>query len=558
MYSVKKNVLQVIALLKAFNIKQVVISPGSRNAPLIQCFTLDSFFTCHTVVDERNAAFYALGLMQKLKQPAIICCTSGSAVLNYAPAVSEAFYQQLPLIVLTADRTPEWIGQMDGQTLPQPNIFGSLVKNAINLPEVKSPGDEWYCNRMINDALIACTANEHGPVHINIALSEPLFDYSQKNLPQVRKINFTPAIHQVDLSPFIQQWQQHHKRLIIVGQLSQSDEIATALKHLFQKTDCIIFSEHLSNCNTSAFTQNFDAALAALNKANEAQSNTPYTPDLVVSLGGHIVSKRLKQFLRTHQPVSHWHISLSHHVVDLFQSLTHLIQADTAYFLNNLAQSLPIEKHKNFQTIWKTIEAQIPQPSTDTFSDISVMQRFLYALPENAPLHLANSSIVRNAQLFKLKPGIRIYCNRGTNGIESSMPCAIGYASISQEPVYLAIGDLSFFYTVNALWNIHAIKNLRILLTNNGGGGIFHLLPGLNQSKSLEHVTAQHSTTAKKWAQAAGLSYLSANEMNGLEQALQTFTSPEAQQSMLLEIFTDTEVNKQTFQQYYQNLKLQL
>ncbi|MGL4668205.1 MAG: 2-succinyl-5-enolpyruvyl-6-hydroxy-3-cyclohexene-1-carboxylic-acid synthase, partial [Saezia sp.] len=432
-----------------------------RNAPLIQCFTQDDFFTCHTIVDERNAGFYALGIIQKLKQPVVVCCTSGSAVLNYAPAVSEAFYQQLPMIVLTADRTPEWVGQMDGQTLPQPKVFEPLVKRSVNLPEVKALLDEWYCNRLVNEALIACTAGELGPVHINIALSEPLFDYSQSELPAVRKIEFTPTRFQVDVSPFAAQWQQHQKRLIIVGQLFYDAKAIAALEQLAQKTDCVILGEHLSNCHSPAMTSNFDAALAALSK--HEGGGVSLSPDLVISFGGHIVSKRLKHFLREHPPAQHWHLSLSHEVVDLYQALTHLIQADAASFLSDLVHALPASQDKPFQTTWKQVETQIPEPDTTAiFSDMAVTHRFINALPANAALHLANSSVVRNAQMFALKQGTQVYCNRGTNGIESSLPSAVGYASVTDEPVYLAIGDLSFFYTVGALWNTHEIKNLRI------------------------------------------------------------------------------------------------
>ena len=232
MFSVKKNVLQTVALLKAYGVKQIVLSPGSRNAPLMQTFSQDAFFECHTIVDERNAAFYALGIIQALQQPVAICCTSGSALLNYAPAVSEAYYQQLPLIVVSADRSPEWIGQMDGQTLPQAGVFGSLSKKSVHLPEINSEKDEWFCNRLINEALIACTADAEGPVHINIPLSEPLFDYSEEKLPEVRKINYARPRKSVEISSFAEKWHKLPKRLIIVGQLFQTPELTKLLESL--------------------------------------------------------------------------------------------------------------------------------------------------------------------------------------------------------------------------------------------------------------------------------------------------------------------------------------
>ncbi|MBD8348909.1 2-succinyl-5-enolpyruvyl-6-hydroxy-3-cyclohexene-1-carboxylic-acid synthase [Dysgonomonas sp. HGC4] len=553
MFSVKKNVLQTVALLKAYGVKQIVLSPGSRNAPLMQTFSQDAFFECHTIVDERNAAFYALGIIQALQQPVAICCTSGSALLNYAPAVSEAYYQQLPLIVVSADRSPEWIGQMDGQTLPQAGVFGSLSKKSVNLPEINSETDEWFCNRLINEALIACTADASGPVHINIPLYEPLFDYSEESLPEVRKIEYVRPRKSVDINPFIEKWNKLSKRLIIVGQQFQTPELTKLLESLAEKTDCSVFVENLSNCVSPSFIDNFDALLYTISE--EEKGN--FSPDLVITLGGHIVSKRLKHFIRQHKPKNHWHLTESGEVVDLFQSLTDLVETEAIDFFSKLSAQVTNEKEKPFFSLWKKASKLIPEPREDMpFSDISATGDFLKVLPKNSVLHLANSSTVRNVQLFQLDKSIKVYCNRGINGIESTLPSVVGFASVHKEPVYLIIGDLSFFYGLNALWNIQHIQNLRILLINNGGGGIFHLLPGLNKAPSLkEYVSAEHTTQAKDWALAAGLKYLSAENQDTIKENLRTFTAPDTDQSVLLEISTNMEISKKTFQEYYHKLK---
>lgn len=553
MFSVKKNVLQTVALLKAYGVKQIVLSPGSRNAPLMQTFSQDAFFECHTIVDERNAAFYALGIIQALQQPVAICCTSGSALLNYAPAVSEAYYQQLPLIVVSADRSPEWIGQMDGQTLPQTGVFGSLSKKSVHLPEINNETDEWYCNRLINEALIACTADASGPVHINIPLYEPLFDYSEESLPEVRKIDCARPLKSVDIIPFIDKWNKSPKRLIIVGQLFQTPELIKLLEDLATKSDCIIFTENLSNSVSPLFISNFDALLYAISEDQKEN----FSPDLVITLGGHIVSKRLKHFIRQHRPKSHWHLTESGEVVDLFQSLTDLVETDALDFFSNLLSNISGNKEKPFFDLWKNASKVIPEPTDDMpFSDISATGDFLKVLPKNSALHLANSSTVRNVQLFQLDKSIKVYCNRGVNGIESTLPSVVGFASVYKEPVYLIIGDLSFFYGLNALWNIQHIKNLRILLINNGGGGIFHLLPGLNQATSLkEYVSAEHNIQARNWALAAGLNYLSAESREELKKNLKAFTDTKTNQSVLLEISINMEISKKTFQEYYHKLK---
>lgn len=553
MYPVKKNILQVVALLKAYSIEHIVLSPGSRNAPLLQAFSQDPYFKCQVIVDERNAAFHAIGIMQKIQKPVAVCCTSGTALLNYAPAVAEAYYQQLPLIVLSADRSPEWIGQMDGQTVPQANVFGSFVKKSVHIPEIQNDNDEWYCNRLINEALISATKNEHGPVHINIPISEPLFDYSVTQLPSVRRIHAPMVKKSVDIHPFADKWNRAKRRMIIVGQQFESEELTKRLEELSEKSDCIILTEHISNCVSPLFVSNFDTLLSvAPMEVKEALK-----PDLVINFGGHIVSKQLKHVLRANTPHEHWHLSQSGEVVDLFQSLTQAIETDTIDFLSQLATSINQETIHAYNNLWHKYSQCIHEPENDTvLTDITITGDFLKQLPKGASLHLANSSVIRNAQLYKLDESIEVYCNRGTNGIESSLPSAIGFASVSDAPTYLVIGDLSFFYAVNALWNIDHIQNLRILLINNGGGGIFHQLPKLNESASIDkYVAAGHNISAKKWAEAANIDYRSVKEINELKKNIIDFTDHKSTKSIMLEIQTHISNNKHYMLYYNEKLK---
>ncbi len=553
MFSVKKNVLQSVALLKAYKVKHIVLSPGSRNAPLMQSFSQEKSFTCHTIVDERNAAFYALGIIQSTRQPVAICCTSGTALLNYAPAVAEAYYQGLPLIVVSADRSPEWIGQMDGQTLLQANVFAPYIKKSVNVPEINGEQDEWYCNRLINEALIACTDDTAGPVHINIPISEPLFDYSVEALPKVRVVHKAETHKAVEIKPFAVQWQSLPKRMIVLGQGFKSSETLGILEKLVERGDCIVLAEHTANCVSPWFISNFDAFLYAIADVDNAK----FVPDLLITFGGHIVSKRLKHFLRTNKPISHWHLSQSGEVVDLYQSLTDLVEVDSLTFLTDLYNNVSKEEKKPFFDQWKGICNKIEEPNKNIpFSDLSATGSFVKRLPKGASLHLGNSSIIRNAQLYSIDRLIDVYCNRGTNGIESPLPTAVGFASVHRSTTYLLIGDLSFFYGLNSLWNIRHIKNLRILLINNGGGGIFHLLPGLSNAPSLtQYVAATHNTSAEEWAKAAGLQYVSAKDKKELDEGLMTLMDEKIENSILLEVTTDMEISKQVFKEYYHNLK---
>lgn len=550
MYTTKKNVLQTVALLKMHHIDKIVISPGSRNTPLIESFYNDSFFSCHICLDERNAGFYALGLIQYYNTPVVICCTSGTALLNYAPAVAEAYYQSLPLVVLSADRSSAWIGQMDGQTIIQNDTLKNFAKKSVQLPEVKDEVDEWHCNRLLNDAFLSCTAAQQGPVHINIPISEPLFDFSEKTLPKVRAIKSIETKKSIpNINYLLKLWNKSSKRMVILGQGNYSDTLYKALEKIVSNSDCVVLSEYLSNQNSKSFIHNFDSVIHFLS----AEEKPHYTPDLLITAGGHIISKRLKRFLRQEGINEHWHISESTDIIDLFQSLSCTINISSEDFFDELHKAIATEDNQTYSTTWMNRSRTIPEPPL-LYGDIGVVGRFVKKLPQSSVLHLANSSVVRSAQLFDLDPSIKVFCNRGTNGIESTLPTAIGFASVAEQPVYLAIGDLSFFYAVGSLWNISHIKNLRILLINNQCGGIFHLLPNSNYSSLKEYVSAAHCTTAKEWVKASGIRYYRANNEEEYIKNLEIFFDETIEESILLEVMTDMQKNKEEYQTYYNSI----
>jgi 2-succinyl-5-enolpyruvyl-6-hydroxy-3-cyclohexene-1-carboxylate synthase len=558
MFSSKKNVLQTVALIKAYGIQNIVISPGSRNIPLTYCFNEDDYFNCYSIVDERSAAYFAIGLISKLKEPVIICCTSGTALLNYSPAVAEAFYQELPLVVISADRSQALIGQMDGQTLPQPGVFGSMVKKAVQLPEVTSDEDLWYCNRLVNEALMECTHRNGGPVHINVPVCEPLFDFTEKALPQARKIQLYATNKLSDSGSFCSRWKCFEKRMILLGQMPRNKDLIDLLEKLSQKADCVILCEHLANASSPTFIRNFDAVLSALPQAVASD----YAPDLLITVGGHVVSKRIKKFLRDNPPQNHWQIAASGICVDTFKSLTDLVETDGVSFFKELVNAVVTDdistnNLKNYNQLWKKVTSSILPPDYRLpFSDISVIGAFMRRVPENAALYVGNSSAVRNIQFYPVAPSVEVLCNRGTNGIEGTVSSASGFALFHPERTFLIIGDLSFFYDLNALTNKYISSKLRILLINNGGGGIFHLLPGLEKSDVLEkYIAAGHSMCAEGWVKAAGFKYLFARDSEELERRLPEFVQAKSEQTLFLEVFTSPEMNKSASEIYYQIIK---
>ena len=553
MYSDKKNILQLAALLKAHGVRKIVLCPGSRNAAIVHTLANIEDFTCYSVTDERSAGFFAIGLSLQGGGPAAVCCTSGSALLNLHPAVAEAFYQQVPLIVISADRPAAWIGQMDGQTLPQPGVFGPLVKMSVNLPEVQTDEDEWFCNRLINEAILETTHHGKGPVHINVPISEPIYRFTVKALPEVRVITRYQglSVYDRDYKILIERLNKYNKRMIVVGQMNliylfEKKYVKPLYKHFLWLT------EHLGNQTIPGIPiRNFDAAIYSM--SSERQNDM--TPELLITYGGHIVSKELKKYLRKHPPREHWHISTDGKIADLYGCLTTIIEMDPFEFLEKIAFLLD-NKPTNYPLMWENYCKTVPMPELP-YSEISAIGKLILSLPEPCALHLANSSTIRYAQLFTIPPRVEICCNRGVNGIEGSLSTAIGYAVASTKLNFIIIGDLSFFYDMNALWNQNYGANIRILLLNNEGGEIFHTLPGMDKSsRSREFITAEHYTTAKGWAEERGFIYIKVTDEEELEDAMKQFTTPETlMQPMLMEVFTDKEKDTTLLREYYHGLK---
>lgn len=553
MYTDKKSILQLVALLKAHGIRKVVLCPGSRNIPIVQTLANIPDFTCYPMTDERSAGFFALGLALHGGTPAAVCCTSGTALLNLHPAVAEAFYQQVPLVVISADRPAAWIGQMDGQTLPQPGVFGSLVKKSVDLPEVDSEESEWYCNRLINEALLELNHHGKGPVHINVPISEPFFKLPVTELPEVRVITRYQglSVYDKDYQPLIDRLNRYQRRMAVVGQMN--------LIYLFDKryTKMLYkhfawFTENISNQTVPGVPiRNIEPLLCSMNFETQQKMR----PELLITYGGHVISKRLKKFLRRHPPVEHWHIAPDGEVVDLYGSLTTVIEMDPFEFLEKIAPMME-NRTPEYPRQWEALSKAIPQAQFD-YSEMSAIGAVIRNLPAPCSLHLANSSVVRYAQLFDIPANVEILSNRGTNGIEGSLSTALGYATASDKLNYLFIGDLSFFYDMNALWNSNYGANIRILLLNNEGGEIFHALPGLELHENARRfVTATHCTTAKAWAEDRGFEYLSARNSEELNAAVTVFTQASVtNRPMLLEVFTDKNLDIEMLKEYYHNLK---
>ena len=515
MYSNKDNVNILTSLLVAHGIRHAVVCPGSRNAPVVHNLNECPDIQCYPVTDERSAGFYALGMSQALNEPVVVCVTSGTALLNVVPAVAEAYYQHRPLVVISADRPQQWIDQLDGQTLPQPDALGRFVRKAVSLPEPHDEEERWYCNRLVNEALIV----RHAPVHINVPISEPLFDFSVAVLPKERKIECLPAdIQPTTLAHLGRMFMQSKRPMLIAGQP---------------------LNPHL------------DEAVLLV------QDDERYVPDFVLYIGGSIVSKRLKRFLRKAKET--WIVNETGEVNDTFMNLTHVVQGDGEVVADHIRFLLEDQPHP-FVQLWDDLIRRIHSQAVayePDYSQMAVVKYFESQLPIancQCSTHYANSSAIRLANIYAQHP---VFCNRGVNGIEGSLSTAAGFSCVTDDMVLCVIGDLSFFYDQNALWNQNLRGNLRILLLNNGKGGIFNMLNGLEQSPARDKfVAAEHTTSAEGICQQNHVVYLKASNMEDMQKGIVTLLSKESDTPVLLEVFTDASEDERVFRNYYRSLSI--
>ena len=551
MYSNKENVNILTALLVAHGLRHAVCCPGSRNSPIVHNLHACPDIECYPVTDERSAGFYALGMSQALKEPVVVCVTSGTALLNLAPAVAEAYYQHIPLVVISADRPQAWIDQLDGQTLPQPDALGRFVKKAVSLPESHDDESRWYCNRLVNEALLETHHHGYGPVHINVPISEPLFDYTVSELPEERSICLlNPRCYKSLLLECVGQLYTSRKPMVIIGQMSTEGLLPQDLYAI--SLFAVVLNESLSVGKGGA---HFDEVLYAVG------DNPDYQPDFVLYLGDTLVSKRLKQWLRNLKVTHIWAVTEDGSIHDTSMQLYGVIEGHPADVIDDLVDSAGIkavQSTEEFKTRWDKVLAKVNkrvdnyQPAYSQMAAVKCFEESL-GTAEDEHVHYANSTAIRLANIYARH---FVYCNRGVNGIEGSLSTAAGFSVVTDETVYCVIGDLSFFYDQNALWNQNLCGNLRILLLNNGRGGIFNLLKGLEESPARDQfVAAEHHTSAEGICQQNHITYLKAENMDEMQQGIDTLLYIESDRPVLLEVFTDSTEDERAFRDYYGKLR---
>ncbi|MGB5169888.1 MAG: 2-succinyl-5-enolpyruvyl-6-hydroxy-3-cyclohexene-1-carboxylic-acid synthase [Eudoraea sp.] len=579
-YSSIPSAQTVVLYCKKRGIKNIVISPGSRNAPLTLGFTEDSFFNCFSIVDERCAAFFALGMAQHLEMPVVAICTSGSALLNYYPAVAEAFYSDIPLIVISADRPSYKVDIGDGQTIRQVGVFekhiaytaslrqdvvhatSTIKKLAPNLLSKKtSPREEQILIQNYNEEELAklfdINKDQNAPVHINIPFEEPLYELVKKpfelNFPEPQIS--TETIPEYPWDDLLQLWNSSDKIMIIIGVSHPNTIHEEYLNLLATKPNVIVFTEVTSNVNHPLFFPSIDSIIAPIEKSPDSDLLfKKLQPELLITFGGLIVSKKVKAFLRDYKADNHWHIDPKKAYNTFFSLTLHLKIEVNSFFEKIFLSNDPVKS--NYLNTWKEVKQayinkresylkQIP------FSDFKVFEQVCRSIPSNYMLQLANSSTVRYAQLFDMDPGVKVYCNRGTSGIDGSVSTAIGASIYYKSPTILITGDLSFLYDSNGLWNAHIRKDFRIIVINNGGGGIFRILPGKSDTPRYQtFFETTQQLNLKMFCAIYGFDYEQASDETSLKEKLQSFYLPSSL-PVLLEVKTPRILNDKILLAYF-------
>ncbi|WP_338377289.1 2-succinyl-5-enolpyruvyl-6-hydroxy-3-cyclohexene-1-carboxylic-acid synthase [uncultured Flavobacterium sp.] len=539
----------LIEIFKAKGIHHIVISPGSRNAPLTLGFSnQQNVFKCFSIADERCAGFFALGMAQQLNQPVALVCTSGSALLNYYPAVAEAFYSQIPLIVVSADRPQNKIDIGDGQTIRQENVFTNHCLYNANLTEYASNDNDIKINVAIHEAIV-----KKGPTHINVPFEEPLYDLVTELSVAPKLLTYENEVHDFTVEEkFIQQWNLAKKKLILVGELKPNAIENSIIDVLAKDNSVVVLTEKTSNLHHDTFIDTIDTLITPF--THEDFKN--FQPEILITFGGMVVSKRIKAFLRKYKPQQHWHIDTLR-AYDTYGSLTEHFKTHPNNFFTQL-----LNGRFSVDSAYKKVYSEIIQHRKEKhtkyvneipFSDFKVFEFVSQNLPKDIQLQVSNSSAIRYLQLVTIDKSIEVFCNRGTSGIDGSTSTAIGAALKSNKPTIFITGDVSFFYDSNALWNNYIPKNFKIILINNSGGGIFRILPGHQETEVFNtFFETTHDLNASHLAKMYGFNYFEASDEKNLEDGWQSFINQNDKPS-IFEIFTPEKINNKILINYFKS-----
>lgn len=551
MYTELKSYQIVIALLKKYGVKHLVLSAGARNVPFVHSVEEDSYFTCYSVVDERSAGYFALGLAQQLNEPVLISCTSSTAACNYWPPVAEAYYQNVPLIILTSDRNPAMLGQREDQMIDQVGMYDRHVRKSVNLPIIKDEDDFIFCQRLVNEALIELNRRGRGPIHINVPTKWYSTSFPEYKLPNVTKIE------RISYENAESEWRgcaaklSKAKRILVVcGQMSNvSDTLKRQLEVFFEKYNCALSVEYMSNVRIEGTINTF---VCMDPKYVNMKTFLEYMPDIVISYGGNVMGGIKEMLRQTCGKYEHWLIADDGVVCDLFKSISMMFECSPEYFFERINR-LSDKNGKNDKRYYHALKqyAESVLVPELPYSNVYAVRKVVERIPAKSLLHMSINNAIRTTNFFKIDPTIRVYANIGTYGIDGSLSSFMGQAICTKEKAYLIIGDLAFFYDMNALRIKHKKNNIRIMMLNNHGGEEFYYNGTWRNESSDLHTSARHNTEAKGWAESCGFKYLCARDKESFDKQVEMFLTDESEKPIFFEVFTEMSSDCKTMFDYY-------
>ena len=549
MYTNVRNVQILISLLKQFNIKYFVNSPGTRNTPLVHSIEVDPFFKCYSIVDERSAAYFALGLSEALDEPVCVTCTAATATCNYMPAIKEAYERNIQLVALTSDRESYPMFHMQDQSINQVNMYKRYINYSVDIPAILNQEDEWFANRSINEAFLELNHNRKGPIQINYHV--PSWGaFCVKDIPKERKITRYDK-NNVNWEE-VKENLKNKKILVFCGMNYNNDNrnLQNNLKEFYEKYNVTVVLDNYANINEDNYIN--ASVFGDILNQKEAQK---LAPEIMITFGKVFYSPLKGHFNGKKQNFEHWHIDENGTVIDGFKNLTKIYECNSETFFDEVTKNVNTKTNHDYEQLWKKRIDEI-EIGNLPFTNFSIIRDFCKVIPKNSILHASVLNSIRITNYFKIDKSVKCYANVGADGIDGAFSTFLGQANKTDKMAFLLIGDLSYLYDLNACLNINKNinnKNIRILIINNYAGAEFHKNFGLSMIPTLNlHIAAGHNTKIEETTGMENVEYLSAKNQEELDEAFKKFVK-KSEKTIVLEAFTDADCDAKTLKGFWNN-----
>lgn len=521
-----ENIKIVVDLLKSHKIRYAVLSPGGTNIPLVEALQSDEYFKCYSVVDERSAMYFAIGIYLSTGEPVATSCTSAQATRNYIPGLTEAYYKHVPILAITTSKLERFVYQNYMQAPDQTSLPKDCVKRSFTLPQVKDTSDYLASTRMANEAILELTRNSKGPVQLNIQIQDfPICDVVRSHTRGIQRYSEPAGLESI----------LDKKVLIVAGEArSYNNETEKLIEAFASHHNCAIYTNHLSNLHTKHCIEGnlFLSGYHTDKKWNDIK------PDIIISIGGQTGDYPLYNWLsKTQLETEHWEISTDGKVVDTYDKLTRVYQMSPKEFFQQ-ADTIQNEVNKYFDT-WKELESKYVWDIELPLSNAYLAQQLHDHIPTGSTVNLAILNSIRNWNLFPFSPDIKCFANVAAFGIDGCTSMMLGESFSDNSLHFLVTGDLAFFYDLNSLGIRGVRNNVRILLVNNNGGVEFKLGGNAKANKTIDRfiAAANHFKNAKGWAETCNFKYMSAKTKEEFTKQKEAFLS-ESPKPIVLEVFT--------------------